>query len=147
MHTLTANGVAIDDTFAEAFDMRATALVITAPTSALGGAGRDDHDGLRDLGYRLRLRGRHRPRAVAARNAGRPARRARADVRGLDDGVAETTAKPRRPMRADEPGLGLLRRAATRARKSSNSAPRSAFSATAGRSPRSSASAATGAFR
>jgi formylmethanofuran--tetrahydromethanopterin N-formyltransferase len=33
MRTLTVNGVAIDDTFAEAFDMRATALVITAPTA------------------------------------------------------------------------------------------------------------------
>ena len=33
MRELTINGVAIDDTFAEAFDMRATALVITAPTA------------------------------------------------------------------------------------------------------------------
>ncbi len=32
MRALIENGVAIDDTFAEAFDMRATALVITAPT-------------------------------------------------------------------------------------------------------------------
>jgi len=32
MRQLTINGVAIDDTFAEAFDMRATALVITADT-------------------------------------------------------------------------------------------------------------------
>ncbi len=32
MRALTVNGVAIDDTFAEAFEMRATALVITAPT-------------------------------------------------------------------------------------------------------------------
>ncbi len=32
MQRLMANGVALDDTFAEAFDMRATALVITAPT-------------------------------------------------------------------------------------------------------------------
>src|SRR5579871_5838393 len=32
MPELTANGIAIDDTFAEAFDMRATAIVITAPT-------------------------------------------------------------------------------------------------------------------
>jgi len=30
---VTRNGVLIDDTFAEAFDMRATALVITAPTA------------------------------------------------------------------------------------------------------------------
>jgi formylmethanofuran--tetrahydromethanopterin N-formyltransferase len=33
MRALTVNGVAIDDTFAEAFDMRATALVITAPSA------------------------------------------------------------------------------------------------------------------
>src|SRR5579871_3693628 len=32
MPELTANGIAIDDTFAEAFDMRATAIIITAPT-------------------------------------------------------------------------------------------------------------------
>jgi formylmethanofuran--tetrahydromethanopterin N-formyltransferase len=32
MPELMANGIAIDDTFAEAFDMRATAIVITAPT-------------------------------------------------------------------------------------------------------------------
>ena len=32
MPELTVNGIGIDDTFAEAFDMRATALVITAPT-------------------------------------------------------------------------------------------------------------------
>jgi formylmethanofuran--tetrahydromethanopterin N-formyltransferase len=33
MPALSVNGVAIDDTFAEAFDMRATALVITAPNA------------------------------------------------------------------------------------------------------------------
>jgi formylmethanofuran--tetrahydromethanopterin N-formyltransferase len=33
MPALTVEGIAIDDTFAEAFDMRATALVITAPTA------------------------------------------------------------------------------------------------------------------
>ncbi len=33
MPELTVNGVAIDDTFAEAFGMRATAIVITAPTT------------------------------------------------------------------------------------------------------------------
>ena len=33
MRELTVNGVAIDDTFAEAFDMRATAIVITAPSA------------------------------------------------------------------------------------------------------------------
>ena len=35
MHGLTVNGIAIDDTFAEAFAMRATAVVITAPTARL----------------------------------------------------------------------------------------------------------------
>jgi formylmethanofuran--tetrahydromethanopterin N-formyltransferase len=33
MRAVTVNGVAVDDTFAEAFDMRATAIVITAPTT------------------------------------------------------------------------------------------------------------------
>ena len=32
MHQLNRNGVVIDDTFAEAFGMRATAIIITAPT-------------------------------------------------------------------------------------------------------------------
>ena len=33
MRRLSANGVRIDDTFAEAFGMRATAVIITAPTA------------------------------------------------------------------------------------------------------------------
>jgi formylmethanofuran--tetrahydromethanopterin N-formyltransferase len=33
MRELTVGGIAIDDTFAEAFDMRATAVIITAPTA------------------------------------------------------------------------------------------------------------------
>ena len=32
MQSVTVNGVVIDDTFAEAFGMRATAIIITAPT-------------------------------------------------------------------------------------------------------------------
>ena len=32
MLELTSTSVRVDDTFAEAFDMRATALIITAPT-------------------------------------------------------------------------------------------------------------------
>ena len=34
MHTLTVKGIRIDDTFAEAFTMRATAVVITADTAS-----------------------------------------------------------------------------------------------------------------
>ena len=56
MPELTANGVAIDDTFAEAFGMRATAIVITAD-HALGDAGSHDDDRDRHLGHRMRLRG------------------------------------------------------------------------------------------
>ena len=32
MPDLTLNGIAVDDTFAEAFDMAATAIVVTADT-------------------------------------------------------------------------------------------------------------------
>ena len=61
----SVNGVAIDDTFAEAFPMKATRLIVTAhdPTWARHAAVCGDR--LRDLGDRLRLRGRHRARADA----------------------------------------------------------------------------------
>ena len=55
MRVLTVKGVRIDDTFAEAFGMRATALTITADTRALGTASSRHHDGLCDLGDRLRM--------------------------------------------------------------------------------------------
>ena len=41
MRALTVNGIRIDDTFAEAFGMRATAIVITRRQRALGAAGGD----------------------------------------------------------------------------------------------------------
>ena len=50
--------------------------------------------------------------------------------------IAEAAAEPGRPMRADQPGLRLLRRAC-RAKRRSSSAMRCATSAMAGRSPRS----------
>ena len=34
MHSLTVKGIRIDDTFAEAFTMRATGVVITADTAS-----------------------------------------------------------------------------------------------------------------
>ena len=70
------NGVVIDDTFAEAFGMRATAIIITAPTPQMGAAGGDHHDRLRHLGHRLRLRGGDRQRICRRRKrrtAGRAA--------------------------------------------------------------------------
>ena len=39
MPGLSVNGVAIDDTFAEAFGMRATAIVITGAEPQMGAAG------------------------------------------------------------------------------------------------------------
>ncbi len=60
MPELMANGIAIDDTFAEAFDMRATAIVITAPTERWAAQAADDDDGFRHFGDRLRLRGERR---------------------------------------------------------------------------------------
>ena len=64
----------IDDTFAEAFPMKATRLVITAHNADLGAPRGGVGDRLRDLGDRLRLRGRHRARARRRRDARRPAR-------------------------------------------------------------------------
>ena len=75
------NGVAIEDTFAEAFGMRATRLIITADTAEWAETAAAQPDRLRDLRHRLRLRGRHRARARAGRDAGRAARRLRADLR------------------------------------------------------------------
>ena len=60
------------------------------------------------------------------RDAGRPARRPRAAVRGVDQRTAEAAAEPRRPMRAHQPRHRLLRRAC-RARKRSSSATRCAI--------------------
>ena len=48
------------------------------------------------------------------RDAGRPARRRRAAVHHGRQQAADSAPQPRRPMRADEPGLGLLRRARRR---------------------------------
>ena len=52
------NGVAIEDTFAEAFGMRATRLIITADTADWAETAAAKPDRLRHLGHRLRLRGR-----------------------------------------------------------------------------------------
>ena len=80
---LDLNGVLIEDTFAEAFPMRATRVLITADEPRLGhDRGRSD-DRFRDLGDRLRLRGRDRARAEAGRDAGRAAGRGRAAVRDV----------------------------------------------------------------
>ena len=57
-HADASRASRIDDTFAEAFGMRATALDHHGRQRALGAAGRRHHDGLCHVGDRLRLRGR-----------------------------------------------------------------------------------------
>ena len=62
---MKSNGVLIDDTFAEAFGMRADRDRHHRGQPALGAPGRRDDDRLRDIRHRLRLRSRHRPGAPA----------------------------------------------------------------------------------
>ena len=119
MPQLTVNGVAIDDTFAEAFDMRATAIVITAPTARWAGQAATTMTGFATSVIACGCEASDRERSIAATDAGRTARRARADVRGLDRGTAETTCKiasgnacspaPVRPATRDSTGDDKLK--------------------------------------
>ena len=139
MPELTVNGVAIDDTFAEAFDMRGAALVITAATSAKWAAqAAETMTGFATsvIACGCEERG---DRPFARTNARRPPRRARAPVRGLDLGVAKAGAKPRRPMRAHESGFGLLFAGLDSGEDKLKLGDAICFSAMAGRSPRGSA--------
>ena len=109
MPELIANGIAIDDTFAEAFDMRATAIVITAPTERWAAQAAETMTGFATsvIGCGCEA-GVESVRSPEQTPDGTPGR-AGAHVRRLDHGTAEATAKPRRAMRADQPRLGLLR--------------------------------------
>ena len=147
MRTLTVNGIRIDDTFAEAFGMRATAIDHHRRQRSLGAAGRDDHDRLRYVGDRLRLRGR-RSIASSTRAAtpdGRPG------VRVLLFAVSTSELQKQLSARVGQcvltsPGSACYRRACRRG-KPQSSATRCAISATAGRSRSASAASTTGAFR
>ena len=147
MRALTVNGVAIDDTFAEAFDMRATAIVITAPTARWAAQAAATMTGFATSVIGVRLRGRRRARPVAARNAGRTAGRARAHVRGFDCRSCRGNCKTASGNACSPAQARPATRDSTRARTSSSSARRSVSSATAGRSPSGSAPAGTGACR
>ena len=109
MREIIKNGVRIDDTFAEAFPMRGTAIIITAPNPKVGAPGGDDDDRLCHLGHRLRRRSRHRPRGRAGETPdGRPG--VRVLLLSMSTDMLQTPARQsRRPMRADLAGLGLLR--------------------------------------
>ena len=131
MSALSIDGVAIEDTFAEAFGMRATRLVITAANPLWARHAATTRYGLRHLGDRLRLRGGHRDHPVAARDARRPAWRGdpasspcRARIcrssSSAGPGNACSPARPRRPTAASRrrrrmTGWGWAARCATSA--------------------------------
>ena len=80
----------------------------------MGADRRPHHDRLRHLGDRLRRRSRHRATLSPRRDARWAARRRGAALHHGHRQAPAPAPQPRRPMRADEPGLGLLRRARRR---------------------------------
>ncbi len=109
------NGVRIDDTFAEASTCARPRSSSPRRQRALGASG----GASRMTGFATSVIGCGCEAGIDAEldpaaDAGRPPGRARAAVRGLHRRTAEAAAEPRRPMRADQPGLGLLCRACRR---------------------------------
>ena len=104
MPQLILNGVRIDDTFAEAFGMVATAIVITAPSARWAEQAAVTMTGFATSVIALRLRGGNRHDHPGNRVAGRPPRGQGPAVRDLAGGIAEAAAEPRRPMRLTCPG-------------------------------------------
>ena len=109
MREMIVNGIHIDDTFAEAFDMRATGVVITADSArwahqaavTMIGFGTSVIGCGCEAGIDRELSPRETPDA--------PTRHSCASVRRLHQRIAEATAEPGWPMRADRAGLCLLR--------------------------------------
>ena len=108
MRVLTVRGVRIDNTFAEAFGMRATAVTITADTARWARQAAMTMTGFAtsvigcgcEAGIDRELTAKQTPdRRPGVRN---PA------VWGLDRRTAKAAAGARGAMRAHEPGLGLL---------------------------------------
>ena len=106
------NGVEIDDTFAEAFPMVGTRLDHHRRHAEMGADRGRTMTGFAtsviacgcEAGIERELLGRG--------DAGRPAGRLGADLRAwTPNSLKAARAEPRRPMRADQPDLGLLRRA------------------------------------
>ena len=100
--TLTVNGVSIDDTFAEAFGMRATAIVITAPNRKWA-----RQAAITMTGFATSVIGCGCEAAIDVelpprRDAGRASRLPGDDLcRSARDELQKQLAEPRRPMRAD----------------------------------------------
>ena len=112
MRELIVNGIRIDDTFAEAFNMRATAVVITADSARWARQAAVTMTGFATsvigCGCEAGIDSELSPRDTPDR---RPGVRVLA-VRRLHQRIAEATAEPSRPMRADHSGVRLLRRIA-----------------------------------
>ena len=109
---MTEGGVAIADTFAEAFPMTAARAIVTADTAGVGRDRRPDDVRVRDERDRLRRRGGRRAGARARRDAGWPARRERPALRVQPRCAREGAGQPGWPVRDDLPDHGLLQRAA-----------------------------------
>ncbi len=105
---LVRNGVSIDATYAEAFDMRATALVITAPTLRWARIAATSLTGFATsviaCGVEAGIDAEMAPEATPD---GRPGVRVLLFA-GSTGRTAEATDQPRRPVRPDQPRIGLL---------------------------------------
>ena len=114
MRELIVSGVRIDDTFAEAFGMRATAVVITADSARWARQAAVTMTGFATsvigCGCEAGIDTELSPR----RDAGSAPGRARAAVRGLHRRTAEAAAEPGRAMRAHHRRHRLLRGACER---------------------------------
>ena len=116
MPDLKLNGVAIVETFAEAFPMAGTRIIITAPTREWAPIAARTMTGFATSVIACGAEaGIERELEPAETLDGRPGV-SRAPLRHGDREAAAPAAQPRRPMRADEPRLGLLRRPRRRQR-------------------------------
>ena len=112
MPELTLHGIAVDDTFAEAFGMAATAIVVTADTPRWAAIAAASFTGFATsvIGCGVEA-GIDRTLEPEDTPDGRPGMRIL--LFGFDrDGLARAARPPRRPMHPDQPVLGLLCRSA-----------------------------------
>ena len=108
MSDLTLHGVGVDDTFAEAFPMRATRLIITADSQAWANTAAVTMTGFAtsviackvEAGIEASLREDESPDGRA--------RRCRADICHGHQNPAAASKRPRRAMRAYQSRLGMF---------------------------------------
>ncbi len=115
MPDLILNGIPVEDTFAEAFDMAATAIVVTADTDHWAKVAATTMTGFATSVIGCGVEAGIDRDAPGKRDAGRASRRPHPALRLRAEGSRPAARQTGRPMRADEPGLGLLRRRRRRA--------------------------------